>query len=387
VRVVFYTRPSLLDPALSLVRELARQVEVHLLLEITPESWRTSMFDVDARDLPSGIVPGGPLTDGFPAEVRSYWQDVASFNLVVHTNRRSLHPATWWTSHQAMRFMQRLRPDVVHFDDASLRLGWTVRELGRIPVIFSVHDPEPHTGENDWRTHVAYWLTLRRAARFILHSLALKSGFCARFGVSAERVDIVRLAAYDLYRGWARAVVPECRPTVLFFGRLSPYKGLEVLYQAAPSIVEKVPNVRFVVAGQPIPGYALPTPPAGCPVEVLNRYISNAELAQLFQQASVVVCPYVDATQSGVIMTAYAFDMPVVATRVGGLPEYVHDGQTGLLVPERDAGALAAALVSVLTTPALREHLVDGIRVARTTEFDWSRAARETVDVYARAIV
>jgi glycosyltransferase involved in cell wall biosynthesis len=385
VRVVFYTRPSLLDPALSLVRELARQVEVHLLLEITPESWRTSMFDVAAQDLPSGIVPGDALTHGFPSEVRAYWQDVASFNLVVHTNRRSLHPVTWWTSHQAMRFMHRLRPDVVHFDDASLRLGWAVRELGRIPVIFSVHDPEPHSGENDWRTHLAYWLTLRRATRFILHSQALTAAFCARFGISADRVDVVRLAAYDLYRGWARATAPECRPTVLFFGRLSPYKGLEVLYQAVPSIVEKVPNVRFVVAGQPVPGYALPTPPIGCAVEVLNRYIPNAELAKLFQQASVVVCPYVDATQSGVVMTAYAFDRPVVATRVGGLPEYVHDGQTGLLVAERDPAALGAALVSVLTNASLRDHLSEGIRVARTTEFDWSRAARETVGVYAMA--
>jgi glycosyltransferase involved in cell wall biosynthesis len=97
------------------------------------------------------------------------------------------------------------------------------------------------------------------------------------------------------------------------------------------------------------------------------------------------VCPYVDATQSGVVMTAYAFDRPVVATRVGGLPEYVHDGQTGLLVAERDPVALAAALVSVLTNASLRDHLGEGIRVARTTEFDWSRAARETVGVYARA--
>src|SRR5207253_8898786 len=124
------------------------------------------------------------------------------------------------------------------------------------------------------------------------------------------------LPSYELYRRAAPRTQAGLRPTVLFFGRVSPYKGLDDLYRAAPLIAQQVPGLHIVVAGRPYPGYALPRAPAlpndGC-VEVIDRYVSNAELAILFERAHLVVCPYVDATQSGVIMTAFAFDRPVVA--------------------------------------------------------------------------
>jgi glycosyltransferase involved in cell wall biosynthesis len=385
VRVVFYARPSLFDTGLSLARALSQRTELHLLLEIAPESWQQGAFDVQMLDLPEGIVDGAALAKSFPPALQAYWQDVAEFNLVVHKSRRSIHPATWRVSQQAMHHMRALRPDVVHFDDASLRLGWAAGGLRRqVPVIFSVHDPEPHTGESEWRTNLAYWLTLRYGTRFIVHSNALRSTFARRFGIDASKVDLVQLGAYDLYRVWAQPAVQKSRPTVLFFGRISPYKGLDVLYRAAPMVADAVPGVRIVVAGRPIVGYAPPDPPVlsnGATVDVMQRYIPNVELARLFGAASVVVCPYLDATQSGVVLTAYAFDVPVVGTAVGGLPEYIIDGETGVLVPPRDAAALANGLVRALKDTGL----CDRVRRTRGRQFNWDRAAEETVETYAKA--
>ena len=88
--------------------------------------------------------------------------------------------------------------------------------------------------------------------------------------------------------------------TVLFFGRQSPYKGIEVLYDAAQRVAERIPDVRFVIAGKPQGNYSAP-PPAlkhGGHVELIDDYISNARLAELFQLATVVACPYRDATQT-----------------------------------------------------------------------------------------
>jgi glycosyltransferase involved in cell wall biosynthesis len=180
----------------------------------------------------------------------------------------------------------------------------------------------------------------------------------------------------------------DAGPIVLFFGRLSPYKGLEVLYEAAPRVAERVPGVRFIVAGRPVHGYEPPVPPSlpnGGRIDVYAQYIPNDAARALFESARLVACPYVDATQSGVILTAYGFGKPVVATTVGGIPEYVRDGETGVLVQPRNATALAAALVTVLTDEQLRRALGGGIEKLADGPLSWSNTAERLISVYKHA--
>jgi glycosyltransferase involved in cell wall biosynthesis len=387
-RIVYYTYPSFLDLSLSLVRELARRAEVHLFLELNPGAWGAGLFDVPPRPLPAGITPADPvIRDCFPAGVRAYWQDCASFHLVIHEPFRRL--STGRVSRAAGRRIHRLRPDVVHLDDASFRVVWGLRELGTVPLVLTVHDPEAHSGEASIRKRLAHGLAFRRTRRFQLHNRTMLAPFCARHRVPPARVDVVPLGVTEIYREWVAAPVAEEERTVLFFGRLSPYKGLEVLYAAARLVAERVPGLRLVVAGRAEGAYVPPPPPVlanGGHVEVLERYIHNAEIAQLFSRAALVVCPYNDATQSAVVLVAYAFGKPVVATRVGGLPEYVADGSTGCLVPPRDPAALAAAIVALLQDPAARQALGANIRRRAATDLSWPAIAAQTLAGYRRAI-
>ncbi len=389
MRVVYYTRPAFLDLALPFAREMSRQVELHLVLEVSPEQWSSSAFDLERLPLPSGVVAAEKvLGDRFPPRVRAYWRDLAGFHLVVHNCRRSIHPSAWWRSHQAVQLMRRARPTVVHLDDVSLRLAWALPELRSIPLVLSIHDPEPHRGERHWRNDLARWLTFGHARRYVLHNREQVEPFCRRYRIPRDRVQSLPLGVYDVYREWIEPGEPPIAgdpPTVLFFGRISPYKGLDVLYRALPRVVAAVPGVHVVVAGKPIPGYAPPSPPPianGGRVEVIADYVPNARLAALFQTATVVVCPYVDATQSGVVQTAYGFGKPVVASKVGGLPEYVVPGETGFLVPPNDADALASALVRVLADPTLQRRLAEGIGRLVSGPLSWNTIARQTRAVY-----
>ena len=389
MRVIYYTRPAFLDLALPFARELSRQVELHLVLEVSPEQWSSGFLDLERLPLPSGVVAADAvLRDRFPAGVQAYWRDLASFNLVVYDGRRSIHPRAWWTSHRAARFMRHLRPSVIHLDDVSLRLAWALPELGPTPMVLSVHDPEPHRGEGHWRHDLARRLTFGHARTYVLHNRAQTESFCRRYRIAADRVRSLPLGVNEVYREWRhpgeRAASDES-PTVLFFGRVSRYKGLEILYQAIPRVAAAVPGVRFVIAGKPIPGYTPPSPPPianGWPVEVISAYVSNDRLARLFRDATVVVCPYLDATQSAVVLTAFGFDKPVVATKVGGLPEYVWPGETGLLVPPGDPDALSTALVNVLTDAPLRRRLSEGIGRLGDGPLSWSSIARQAVETY-----
>lgn len=387
MRVVFYTRPALLEPALHYAREMSRLTEFHLVVELEPRAW-SALFVSAPPTQSSGVVPADPiLRDIFPERVQAYWRDAASFNLVSYRNRRSVHAASLPVSHAAIRFFKELRPDVLHFDDVSLRLSLNFPELPRIDFL-SVHDPAVHSGEQDWRRSLSRRLTFRRVDRFILHNRAQVEGFCRDYRIAPSRVDVSLLGAYTLFRELMTGPVPEEPRTVLFFGRLSEYKGLEPLYRAIQLVAERVDGVRLIVAGSPAFGYRPPMPPVlarGGQVELLERYIGNAEMAALMQRASIVVCPYTDATQSGVVLTAYAFGKTIVATDVGGLPEYVRDGESGLVVRANDAEALASAITRILLDETLRRRLSAGVAHVVAHELSWSTYAENMLALYGAA--
>jgi glycosyltransferase involved in cell wall biosynthesis len=376
---------------MSLLRELSRLAEVHVLLEVSPSAWQLESFELRQQNLPAGIVPADPvLADFFPAGVRAYWSGLASFNLVVHHTPKSLRPESFRISHDVVRFIRRLRPDVIHFDEGSRRMLLALLELGRTPVVLTIHDPDIHSGERHWRSGLDRYFFVRRAARIVLYNQTSRASFARRYSLRPEHIHTMQLGVHHIFREWAVGPVQHSGGTILFYGRLSAYKGLDVLYQAAPLVAEHVPDSRFVVAGRPVAGYQLPSPPVlpnGGQVEVMSDYISNTRLVQLVSSARVVVCPYIDATQSGVVLTAFAFEKPVVATRVGGLPEYIQDGQTGLLVPPGDYSALARALIDLLTTPALEDRLRREVaRLGQRDRLDWASAARATRVVYDEVV-
>jgi glycosyltransferase involved in cell wall biosynthesis len=116
--------------------------------------------------------------------------------------------------------------------------------------------------------------------------------------------------------------------------------------------------------------------------EIINRYITQKDIPRLFQQSSLVVLPYVEASQSAVIPVAYAFGRPVVASKVGGLPEVVDHGQTGLLVPPGDSDALAEAIISLLRDRDTRHQM--GRQALEKTKgaLSWTTIAQQTIKVY-----
>jgi glycosyltransferase involved in cell wall biosynthesis len=387
MRVLFYTHPFFLEPALEFTREMARRCEFHLMLELTPRSLG-SMLQATSAGIPAGVTDADPIIGGrVPGDVRSTWRDARTFRLAVYGNARTVHPATIATSLRVLNAIDRLEPDVVHIDDGSLRLALAFPRLPAIHVM-NVHDPIPHQGDRNRRIEAGRRLMARRVRRYRVHAEAFRVPFADRSGVSPSAIDVAPLGVYDVSAAWLGAPVERAPRTILFAGRIAPYKGIDVLYAAARLVSERVPDVRFVVAGRAISGYEPPPPPAlanGGRIDVISGYVAADRLARLHAQATVVACPYLDATQSGVILTAYAFGTPVVASAVGGLPEYVDDGTTGLLVPPGDAAALAAALVRILTDRSTRGRLERGVAAVREGRLGWGRIADLLLESYSAA--
>ena len=179
--------------------------------------------------------------------------------------------------------------------------------------------------------------------------------------------------------------------TVLFFGTMQAYKGLDVLLDAFAMVRERRPDARLVVAGAPsgdtdLEGLRRRAAQVGG-VEVRAGYVPMGEVAPLFERSRVVVAPYRYANASGVVALAQTFARPVVATTVGDLPSVVQDGVTGLLVPPESPEPLARALLRLLDDGALAADLGQAGRRRSEAESAWSEVAEHVEAVYRGALV
>jgi glycosyltransferase involved in cell wall biosynthesis len=288
---------------------------------------------------------------------------------------------------ELIRQIKSFGPDVVHMQHGHLWFNVFLPLLGRCPLVVTAHDARHHVGDKvSQKTPQAIMdFGFRRASRLIVHSRHVKEAIVRECGVSADIVDVVPHISLGRAPDGTRS--REQQAMILFFGRIWEYKGLEYLIRAEPIITAEIPGARFVIAGQgeDFTRYRrLMVHPER--FTVYNESVSLERRSELFRQATVVVLPYIEASQSGVIPLAYEFMKPVVVTTVGGLPEMVDDGRTGCLVPPRDERALATAIMRLLRDkPLCREMGLNGKRKL-DAECGPDAIARHTRDVYHRAL-
>jgi glycosyltransferase involved in cell wall biosynthesis len=198
------------------------------------------------------------------------------------------------------------------------------------------------------------------------------------------------LDASDFSRGQPRR---SKTPTVLFVGGLEPRKGLEYAVLAMPRVLEKFPNSRLVVVGKSgfrgtdDPGwFKVLANRAGIEDSVeMHESVSQEMLMQLYSDCDVLVLPSRNEGWGLSLMEAMAFEKPVVATRVGGIPELVTDGKEGFLVDNGDITGLADAVARLLGDPTLRAKMGQA-GLDRIKEFSWDEAAKVVHRAYESAL-
>jgi glycosyltransferase involved in cell wall biosynthesis len=231
----------------------------------------------------------------------------------------------------------------------------------------------------------------RRGALFIGVSSFILAQL-ERLGFPAERTRLhyigVDSAAFE--SGAVAAESPGA-PIVLHVARLVEKKGTAYLLEAFARIAAKHPDAELVVIGAGPLKNALARRTAELRVDARVRWLgatTHAEVAQWLRRAAVFCLPSCtarngDAEGLGLaLLEAAASGVPVVATRHGGIPEAVQDGATGYLVPERDAGALADALDTLLSSAELRRRLGDAARRFARSRFDLQNQTRGLEQLY-----
>lgn len=381
MKIAYLGKVQLSDADLSYLHSAQKRYDMTYLLEVNPRFMKGPAMNIKKVYPHTGIFKA---MDAYP-ELGKYAGliDMDKF-YVVNTSGRLWQLKAFWTNLLLLLFLIRNKFDIIHLTWPANVYEFIIYILRR-RMVLTVHDPFPHTGLDTAIVRLRRKVAFRMIPKFIILNEAQRQQFLDFYHLPSSVVYNSRLSCYTYLRSVTpdRSLVPQ-GPYLLFVGKISQYKGVDYLLPAMEKVHEAYPDVRLIVAGSGRYHFDISHYRQLPYVDIRNRFIPDEELVALIQGAQFMVCPYTDATQSGVVMSAFAFGTPVVATRVGGLPEMLGQGQLGMLIEERNVEAIANAIKQLLAHPEEVQSYRKAIAQAygANGSLSWDEVAKDMASVY-----
>lgn len=286
---------------------------------------------------------------------------------------------------EIVKTIQSFNPDIIHITSGHILLVPLMRKFSKIPIIITLHDVSPHTGENTWLHRFIIASQIRHATHIFVHGSSQKSEL-VNTGIDEKKISIISLGDFAFFSEYSDEGIPE-ENAILFFGRIVEYKGLHHLLDAMTRLPENF-RIKLIIAGE---GDLTPYRESLARIdhdllEIHNRYIEDNEVAGFFQRAKLVVLPYTDGTQTGIIPIAYVFNKPVIATDVGSFSEAIDDGKTGLLVQKNSPASLRTAIIRLIEDDSLRKRMGENGHLKMQNDLSWETVILKTVQVYTQVV-
>jgi glycosyltransferase involved in cell wall biosynthesis len=285
---------------------------------------------------------------------------------------------------------------IVHFQWSPLPAidRWVIRSLRRrLPVVLTLHDSNPYQGGASWIMRKGYVNLLQIFNAIIVHTQQ------GQRRVAAMGIDpnlIYRIPHGLLNEGGQPAAVLQSRfnrdrLVLLQFGKIKPYKGVDLLLEALTLVPRELRNRLDVrIVGKPymdtagIEQFVVANGLSSC-VTLRFEFVSQTEEDRLFADADAILLPYREIDASGVAMSAIARGAPVLATAIDGFRELFEREGGARLVPPADATALSRAITDWISAPEQLRALVEAMRLRRASIPSWNEIANLHFAVYADA--
>ena len=290
------------------------------------------------------------------------------------------------------RVLRQLGPGVVHAHDqhavAMAALALSLGPPERRPMLVASRRLDFHINKNAFSRWKHRQVDCFICISEMIRSMLIGDGVPAdRTAVVHSGIDVDRVASAPAVNVHAEFWLPTHAPVVGNVAALAAHKGQRYLIDAAPFVLRELPDARFLIVGQGELELALQK-------QITNRHLAKhvilagfrPDALSLHKGFDVFVMSSVTEGLGTSLLDAMASARPVVATRTGGIPEVVEDGETGLLVPPRNPQALAHAIVRLLRDEPLRQRMAAAGLARVRAHFSAERMVEQTLDVYARLV-
>ena len=313
-----------------------------------------------------------------------------------------------------IRYAARSRPKILHilwnnkiefFDRTILMLYY--KALGK-KIALTAHNVNTarRDAKDSWLNRVTLRIQYRLCDQIFVHTQKMKDELCEEFDVAEKAVTVFKypinnaLPDTELTSAEAkrRLGLRDDERAILFFGRIRPYKGIEYLLDAFRMLLaDEQANYRLIVAGEPMKGseeylheieQSVKRDFNQGQVVPKIQFIPDKEMELYLKGADVLVLPYKEIFQSGVLFLAYSFGLPVVATDVGSFRQEIIEGSTGFLCKPGDPEDLAKAIETYFASDLYKDLKVhrQELKDYANASHSWRAVADLTCNAYAKML-
>ena len=384
-----------LDSTMPLAKHLADQnIETHLFGLMPQYNQNVFVVDFSNSKQPNGFIKSNILSKKMGSGLCEYLALVKSrfFIFPAGSGKKTFFSDIYY-AYKFCNYLIKHRFDVIHLIHTGNRFSLLLMHiLKKQNLIQTLHEVTAHNGDTNYYDIRILKTLIANNIPIIFHSNISMDRFL-EFRSSVTSTDfnktLYKMLRFSLYETYSHFLPEKDKidlqstdrsvPIILHFGRIVPYKGIDILIDAIKIIQKKQP-VHLIVAGEGDPYFNFDEIIS---YEFINYSISNEEIIELITKCTLVVCPYRSASQSGIPMSVFPFNKPIIVSNMEGFKDIVDHNITGLVVEKMDPVSFAEAIESLISNKALRKQMALNIeKKFREGDFFWPNIAKATKNFY-----
>jgi glycosyltransferase involved in cell wall biosynthesis len=253
-------------------------------------------------------------------------------------------------------------------------------------VITTIHDPKPHSKKKILINNITS-KSIKLSSSLVVLSDTFRMYLVKKYHYNERNIHHIPLGNQNYYDNDFQEIKIENisydskKINFLFYGQIAKYKGLDILLLAYKMLSSKYENISLTIVGS---GDLKPYKDLYSNLKnliIINRWIENGEIPSIFKGDNIVtICPYLTATQSGIIPIAMYYKSLVIATKTGGLSEQIDDNRTGLLIEPGDVIALYKKMEEVAINYGDYNKLLLNAKISQE-KLSWFELSKKIIDI------
>ena len=376
-----------------------KSLDVQLYAIVPKNNQNIYVVDFSNNKQPLGFINDGIANLIMGQPLFNYLKKVkTTFFVMYGSGRKNLFSDIYYCW-KLSKHIKKRKFQIVHLIHTYGRISYFLLYfLRKQNVIQTLHEVTAHDGASSKIDLKIFSHLIKKNIPVIFHSNTSKSRFLSlrekivpSNTFNSKLYAMIRFGLFETYKLFEleekKEIIKssvEKIPVILHFGRILPYKGIDILIEAV-KIVQKKQPVHLIIAGSGNPYFSFDGLDS---YEFINRNLTNLEITQLIKKSIMIVCPYKSASQSGIPMTVFVFNKPIIASNVGGFMEVIQDNKNGKLINSFLATDFSETILNVIKDHDLINNIEKNIKNKFDDgEYSWSQIAQNTLEFYKKSLV